>query len=405
MCRPLVSNAFLHPLSCALVLTLPVLQVLCAAASQACSQAEHSMCSSASQQAVSTLHLKDIECLCQLSTATLQLSSAVCCDPAVALPLVSAGTRNPALEQLKEAVKSLTSMWTACMIRLQQQDVHGPAGDSEYAGHPAGSQHAWQCLIPSLAASVRHLLHMSVTSADFLSGTSSSSQQTEMCSMAALNLSWANLTRLLVAVPDDVRPQVSQKFPLCPPHAWLCWLVRQGSRAGSALVLVCHVVVCMMLHWLWGHQGPAGKVILRPACLSTCSCLRLLNCYMDCTDKNADAPPPPHTHMVVCMMLESARGPVIHCLGFALQVLEAHELLHGLQCACQQLHTAVAELPVHGRKRCGTQQLQGNSRLPTALCSYWRVLSQLTQAYSAVISCCSRSSSSTIGTRYMHSTC
>lgn len=185
------------------------MQVLCGAARQACSQAEHIICSSAAQHAASALHSKDLDCLCQLSTATMQLSSAICCDPAVARPLISAGTHTPALDEIKAAVKSLTSMWTACMDSLkQQQAMHGPAGDHTHAG----SQHAWQCLIPSLATSLKCLLHMSITSAEFISNIGNGSQQTsiEMCNMSALNLSWANLTRLLVAVPDYMRPQVSR---------------------------------------------------------------------------------------------------------------------------------------------------------------------------------------------------
>jgi hypothetical protein len=182
--------------------------VLCEAARQACCQAESSI-SSAAQHA-GTLHPKDLDCFCQLSTATLQLSSAICCDPAVALPLISCGTHTPALDQLKGAVKALTNMWGLCMEQLMQQQ-----GNLLHQGGPlSGSQQAWQCVtFPALAASVKHLLHMAVTSAEFVGSSSSngnSSQQVpkEMCSMSALNLSWANLTRLLVAVPEGVRQQV-----------------------------------------------------------------------------------------------------------------------------------------------------------------------------------------------------
>lgn len=258
-------------ISTACVLTA-VLQVLCGAARQACCQAEVSIQSSAGQAAI--LPPKDLDCLCQLSTATLQLSSAICCDPAVALSLISAGTHASALEELKHAVKALTTMWTCCMQHLQHSQqqqgvVPGFAGSLAHAG--SSSQHAWQGMIPSLAASVKHLLHMSVTSAEFVSSSSStgggssgcgSSQAVpkEMCSMSVLNLSWINLTRLLVAVPEGVRPQVSPCFVFlrcrclvaspgdciangfrtasCPTnspmHAWLCNDVPGAGGSGLA---------------------------------------------------------------------------------------------------------------------------------------------------------------------------
>jgi hypothetical protein len=99
---------------------------------------------------------------------------------------------------------------------LQQQGQHPDQhqGFDQSAGQLApsssSSQHAWQCITPALASTVKLLLHMSVTSAEFVSSGGSSSQQVpkEMCSMSALNLSWANLTRLLVTIPVDVRMQV-----------------------------------------------------------------------------------------------------------------------------------------------------------------------------------------------------
>lgn len=150
----------------------------------------------------------------QLSTTTLQLSSAVCCDPAVALPLISSGAHAPALEQLKGAVKSLTGLWAACMDFLQQQDQHTEQqlGLDRSAGQCTAT--SWQCLTPALASTVKLLLHMSVTSAEFVSSGGSSQQvPKEMCSMSALNLSWANLTRLLVAIPMGLRMQVGEQHP------------------------------------------------------------------------------------------------------------------------------------------------------------------------------------------------
>lgn len=274
-----------------------VLQVLCGAARQACCQAELSIQSSAGQ-AAAILPAKELDCLCQLSTATLQLSAAICCDPAVALPLISSGTHASALEELKHAVKALTTMWTSCMQHLQQSQQQQD-GVSGFAGNPAhagsSSQHAWQGMTPSLAASVKHLLHMSVTSAEFVSSSSigggsigcGSSQAVpkEMCSMSVLNLSWINLTRLLVAVPEEVRPQV----------------------------------------------GLSGCLLIsNPAC-----CLQPL-----VTVFSVD-----HTQPAVCRQC--------HHVFFLpnLQVLEAQDLLRGLQCALQQLHTAVMELSVQDRTR------------------------------------------------------
>jgi hypothetical protein len=94
------------------------------------------------------------------------------------------------------------------ILRDQDQQQH----DSN-PQHSSSTQQAWQGLMPSLSTSLKHLLHMSVTSAEFVSSsaaTSSSSQHVpkEMCSMSALNLSWANMTRLLVAIPEGVRMQV-----------------------------------------------------------------------------------------------------------------------------------------------------------------------------------------------------
>lgn len=177
----------------------------------------------ATNSAKSSLQRKELDCLCQLSTATLQLASAVCCDPEVALPLISSGSHTAALDQLKGAVKSLTNLWASCMTLLQQQqqDQHQEQRQGQHQQpHSASSssQQALQALVPSLAASFKHLLHMSVTTAQFVSrnssssntSTSSSSQQVprEMCSMSALNLAWANLTRLLGFIPEGVRVQV-----------------------------------------------------------------------------------------------------------------------------------------------------------------------------------------------------
>jgi hypothetical protein len=119
------------------------------------------------------------------------------------------------MEELKGAVKSLINLWASCML-LQQQHEQQQGVDGHMApclGSSSSSQQAWQGLIPALATSVEHLLHMCVTSADYVSTASSlnpSSQQVprEMCTMSALNLSWANLTRLLVAIPASVRMQV-----------------------------------------------------------------------------------------------------------------------------------------------------------------------------------------------------
>jgi len=202
------------------------LQMLCGSARAACNQAESSICSSTILQEAA-LHGKDLECLCQLSTATLQLSSAICCDPEVALPLISSGSHASALDQLKGAVKSLTNLWASCMAGLQQQDMqqhaqHEAAGGAG-PGSASSSKQAWQGLVPSLAASLKHLLHMSVTSAEFVCSSSSSQQvPREMCSMSALNLSWANLTRLLVAIPEGVRMQVLEVQDLL--HALQCAL-------------------------------------------------------------------------------------------------------------------------------------------------------------------------------------
>lgn len=126
-----------------------------------------------------------------------------------------------AMDQLKGAVKSLTNLWTACIAVLNQQQHNQQQEDTlVYGACPgpggivtASQDAAWQAVLPGLSASVKHLLHMSITSADFVSkGSTASSQQVprEMCSMSALNLSWANLTRLLVAVPEGMRVQVLQ---------------------------------------------------------------------------------------------------------------------------------------------------------------------------------------------------
>lgn len=210
--------------------------MLCEAARQACCQAESSISSAA--QPAGALHPKDLDCFCQLSTATLQLSSAICCDPAVALPLISCGTHTPALDQLKGAVKALTNMWGLCMEHLMQQ------GNLQQRRPLSGIQQAWQCVIvPALATSVKHLLHMAVTSAELVSsnGSGAGSQKVpkEMCSMSALNLSWANLTRLLVAVPADVRQQVGSGCSRQTASSCVLWIdLTPASTCSKAAVHV-----------------------------------------------------------------------------------------------------------------------------------------------------------------------
>jgi hypothetical protein len=129
---------------------------------------------------------------------------------------------------------------------LQQQGQHAEQhqGLEQSAGQCTATQHAWQCVTPALASTVKLLLHMSVTSAEFVSSGGSSQQvPKEMCSMSALNLSWANLTRLLVTIPVDVRMQVSAGSTASTCFSSTCY--RQHALAGVGVrpVLVCSAQV------------------------------------------------------------------------------------------------------------------------------------------------------------------
>jgi hypothetical protein len=196
-------------------------QALCSKAHEACALVAAHASSSTAQ------HPKALAALQELAAGTMQLAAAVCCEPEVALPMISAGSHAAAMDQLKGAVKALTNHLVAAVeatTTAQQQ-----------------AQQAQMLLVPALSAAAQPLLHMALTTAGFMSAAAaaaasdnSSSQHAKMCSMSALNLSWTHLTRLLVAMPEGVRSQVLQAADLL---RGLCCALQQLQAAVADLAV------------------------------------------------------------------------------------------------------------------------------------------------------------------------
>eukprot|EP00775_Hariotina_reticulata_P010798 gene10798-10954_t len=137
----------------------------------------------------------------------MALTTAVCCRPEIAQPLLAAGIHKEAVNQLKDGVKAMANHLVKIMELL----------DKDVAPHawPAPPAHLLQALVPAVCAMVKPLLHLALASAASIFGTnashcnsSSPAISKELCSMVVLNMSWVNLTVLLVAVPAGARLQV-----------------------------------------------------------------------------------------------------------------------------------------------------------------------------------------------------
>jgi len=151
------------------------------AASILCLQASTASCSPAA------FHPTALEALCQLCSALMALTAAVCCQLEVAQPLLAAGIHKEAVNQLKDGVKAMANHLVKCMDLLDK-------GTVQHAW-PAPPAHLLQGLAPAVCAMVKPLLHLALASAASIFGTndnhcSSSSSPLlipkELCSMVVL---------------------------------------------------------------------------------------------------------------------------------------------------------------------------------------------------------------------------
>lgn len=136
----------------------------------------------------------------QLAPIILQLGGIVFCSVDFCRQLLAAHAYQQAVDQMRVAVKDLTTHLSSVLERVISTD---PSADPM-------SHQALACTLSVLQATTSQLLPIALQSAELISGSHGAVLPKEMCSFAVLNLAWASLTRLLLQVPEQYRQQVIQ---------------------------------------------------------------------------------------------------------------------------------------------------------------------------------------------------